>query len=132
MCLHGTYKFVSIINPIQNKKEVVVDACIADEIQELNNKGIVTLSCCCGHGTAGQITEWENGFGKWKGHYEPPHALIDIRSVELSKKLGYSPYPYYYADGGHNDVWQMHLKSGCITEEECNEWHKNNINSLNF
>lgn len=88
ICLHGTYKKVTVINIEQNKKEVVVDACIADEIQELNDKGVITLGSCCGHGKAGQIAEWENGFGKWKSRYEPPHVLIDENSVELAISLG--------------------------------------------
>lgn len=123
MCLHGIYKQVSVINPNQGKRNVVIDACIADEIKVLNDNGIVTLSCCCGHGKAGQITEWENDFGKWKEFLQPPHTLIIEESVSLAKKLGYSPYPYYYADGAMNKVWQMQLKSGCVTEEECKHWH---------
>jgi hypothetical protein len=126
MCLYGVYKQVNIINPNQNKNVVVVDACIADEIQRLNDLGVITLSCCCSHGLAGQITEWENGSGKWKGHYEPPHTLIDRESVELVKKQGYSPYPYYYADGEHHNVWQLVLKTGCLTKEDCIAWHQEN------
>jgi hypothetical protein len=123
MCQYGTYKWVTIINPNQNKKRVAVDACIADEIQELNDKGVITLGCCCGHGRAGKITEWENCFGKWKGYYSPPHTLIEESSVELSKTLGYIPFPYNYSDGEQDGVWQMQLKSGCITLEECDDWH---------
>lgn len=29
---------------------VVVDACLAEEIEELWSKGIRTTGCCCGHG----------------------------------------------------------------------------------
>lgn len=130
MCYHGTHKLVRVINK-QNKQDVVVDACIADEIQHLNNMGVVTLGCCCGHGKAGQIVEWENGFGKWKGYEEPPHALIHKDSVFEARLLGYSPYPYYYANGEYNDVWQMHLRTGCVTEEECEKWDRlNNKNTL--
>lgn len=84
----------------------------------MNDKGVITLGSCCGHGKAGQIAEWENGFGKWKSRYEPPHVLIDENSVELAISLGYRPFPYY-ADGEYKGVWQMYLKTGCITEEEC-------------
>lgn len=127
MCLYGVLKYVDVINPNQNKRKVVIDACIADEIQWLNDgRGVVTLGCCCGHGLAGQITEWENNYGKWNGHHEPPNVLINKDSVELAKKLGYTPYPYYYADGKHNNVWKMHLKTGCITVDDCMEWHKEN------
>lgn len=115
MCKHGTYKTVDIINK-QNKKQVVVDACIADEIQELNNNGIITLGCCCGHGEAGKIVEYENAFGKWKEHGQPPMTLVSEDSVELAKELGYRPFPYYYADGDNNGVWQMYLKTGDVTE----------------
>ncbi len=35
---------------------IEVDACIAEEIKELNNvHGIVTEFCCCGHGGKGYI-----------------------------------------------------------------------------
>lgn len=124
MCLYGTLKYVDVINPNQSKNRIVVDACIAEEIQQLNNQGVITLGCCCGHGLAGQISEWENSFGKWKGHHEPPNTLLEKDSVDLARKLGYTPYPYYYADGKNNNVWQMNLKTGCITMQDCKEWKK--------
>lgn len=126
MCLHGVYKWVNIINPEQVNEKVKVDACIAEEIQALNNKGVITLGSCCGHGLAGQIIEWENGYGKWKGHLDPPHALIKEESIQLAEDLGYKPYPYYYADGKNNGVWQLNLKSGCVTKNDCKEWHSQN------
>jgi hypothetical protein len=122
VCNHGTYKTVKVINK-QNSQEVLIDACIAEEIQQLNDQGILTLGCCCGHGKAGQIVEWENAFGKWKGHEYPAHTLIHEGSLSRAKELGYIPYPYYYADGEQNEVWQMQLKTGCITEQDCIQWH---------
>jgi hypothetical protein len=130
MCLHGVYKWVNVINEQHNQRRVKVDACIADEIEELNAKGIVTLGCCCGHGRAGEVIEWENAYGKWKGYVEPPHALIKQESVDIARSLGYRPFPYYYADGKHHDVWQIHLKTGCLTSEELQEW--NQINNLSL
>lgn len=121
MCLYGVYKKVNIINLNQNKNVVAVDACIADEIQMLNNKGIKTLGSCCGHGKAGQIVEYTNGFGDWKSHEHPPHVLIVKKSNELAQELGYKPYPFYYADGTDNDVLIMPLKSGCLTMDDCKE-----------
>ena len=115
ICKHGTYKTVKIINK-QNKSEVLVDACISEEIQMLNDEGVITLGCCCSHGKAGQIVEYENAYGKWKEHCQPPIALVRKESVQLSKELGYKPYPYYYADGTCNDVYQIHLKTGDIYE----------------
>jgi hypothetical protein len=122
ICKHGTYKNVFVID---KQKEVKVDACIADEITELNKIGVVTLGSCCGHGKAGQPYVIKNGFGVWKGYHEPPSTLIRKESVELAKQLGYRPFPYYYADSKHNGVWQMYLKTGCMTEDEVEKWHKN-------
>lgn len=128
MCLHGIYRWVDVINPDQNRKRVKVDACIADEIQWLNDQGIITLGCCCGHGKAGFIYEVENAYGKWKGHREPPQVSIKEQCVEKSKELGYRPIPYFYADGGYHGSYTMYLKTGCITMDEVKEWHeKNNL-----
>jgi hypothetical protein len=124
VCVHGNYKYVNIINKNQNKKVIPVDACIADEIQVLNNKGVITLGCCCGHGEAGQIAEWTNGYGTWKSYNLPPHTLICQKSVSLARDLGYSPFPYYYANGEKNVVWQMQLKTGCVTYSDCENWEK--------
>lgn len=123
MCLHGVYKWVNVINE-QQKQRVPVDACIADEIQDLNDRGIVTLGCCCGHGRAGEVIEWGNAYGNWKGYVSPPHALIKKESVELARSLGYRPYPYHYVDGKHRDVWQIHLKTGCLTQRDLIEWQE--------
>jgi hypothetical protein len=126
LCKHGTYTWISVINPNQNNTKVGVDSCIAGEIQKLNHKGVITLGCCCGHGKAGQPIEWENVYGNLKGYADPPIALIDERSVDITKALGYTPYPYYYADGEQNGVWQMHLRTGCRTEDDCEKWHSDN------
>ncbi|MET3507023.1 hypothetical protein [Halalkalibacter oceani] len=123
MCFHGTYEFVEVINPNQQSKRVKIDACISDEIRSLNDQGIVTLGSCCGHGNAGQVEDWENAFGKWKSCGNPPLALIDEVSVKLAANLGYRPFPYMYADGISNGVWQMYLKTGCITKDDCQKWH---------
>jgi hypothetical protein len=123
MCLYGNYKLVNVVNYNQCNKIVKIDACIADEIQMLNDKGVVTLGCCCGHGKAGQIEVYKNKSGKWKEQISPPITLLDYQSVDLARTLGYKPFPYFYADGESNYVWQMHLKSGCFTEVDCKEWH---------
>lgn len=120
MCIHDTLRPVSVIHP--RKKQVLVDACIAEEVQELNNKGIKTVGSCCGHGNAGRPVTYENGFGVWKTYELPPHVLIDKDSKSLAEQLGYRPYPYYYADGTYHDTMIMILKTGCITEEECLQW----------
>lgn len=126
MCFHGFQKLIRVINSNQTKEEVFVDSCIAEEIQHLNNQGIVTISSCCGHGKAGQIVEYQNGLGKWKEYENPPHVLINNDSVKKAKVLGYTPFPYFYANGISNGTWQMILKSGCITVKDCEKWHKEN------
>ena len=54
MCKWGTTKKVHVIR--RNNSHVKdgwhekhVDSCLANLIQEMNNHGILTLGCCCGH-----------------------------------------------------------------------------------
>ncbi|WP_110930946.1 hypothetical protein [Paenibacillus bouchesdurhonensis] len=124
MCTHGTTRLVKLKKrrSVSGSLSVPVDDCIADEIQSLNDNGVITLGCCCGHGQAGKIIEWTNEVGKWKGYESPPHALVDQKSIEKCKELGYRPFPYYYADGSQNGVWQIQLKTGCLTPEDVVMW----------
>lgn len=115
MCFHGTLKEIEI----SSGKKVKVDACIADEIEYMNKQGAVTVGCCCGHGGAGTVVEYENGFGTWREFQQPPVALITEESREAALKLRYRPYPYYYADGTRSDLLQIMLKTGCLTEDDC-------------
>lgn len=97
MCKHGTQVWVDIINKNQNKTSVLIDSCIAEEIEMLNKRGVITLGCCCGHGKANKYVEWEDGQGrKWKTEGSLPHTLIDTRSSELAQHLGYRVYPFYF------------------------------------
>lgn len=55
MCKWGTDKLIYCIR--RNHPDysdgwhpIHVDACIADYVQEMNRRGIITLNCCCGHG----------------------------------------------------------------------------------
>jgi len=128
MCLYGAYKWVNVINKNQTNRRVKVDACIADEIQWLNDSGIITLGCCCGHGEAGKEKLWENMSGKWKMRSNPPEVLIQKESANKARMVGYRPIPYYYPDGNTKGIMSMVLKTGCITYEDCEVWHdKNNI-----
>lgn len=125
MCKHGTHVYVDIINKEQNRTEVPVDACIADEIRELNNLGIITLGCCCGHGVAGEIKTIDNGgIYKWRERVAPPHTLIKKESVQSARELDYLPFPYRYLKDDYDGVWQIQLKTGCITEDDVEVWHK--------
>ena len=85
MCVHGVTKLVTLNKPREasGRIEVPVDSCIADEVQQLNDNGVWTLGCCCGHGT------------------EDKTILIHDDSIELAKSLGYSVE--YYG----NDVYNI-------------------------
>ena len=52
MCKWGTDKEVTLIKPkpFSRQKKIKVDACIAPLVQILNDYGIETIACCCGHG----------------------------------------------------------------------------------
>lgn len=58
MCQWGTDTMVRLCvpMPVSGRTEIGVDACIAPLVQALNDAGIETIACCCGHGkTYGRI-----------------------------------------------------------------------------
>lgn len=64
MCKWGNSVLIKLAYPMHNSKrtEIGVDSCIASLMQELNNHGVHTLGCCCGHGKAeGSITIVQDG-----------------------------------------------------------------------
>lgn len=67
---------------------IEVDAEIADEIEWLNQRGVITESSCSGHGNI------------------PPSAFICPSSIRRAKMLGYMPE--YQEDTG---LFEMELKS---------------------
>jgi len=81
MCKWGTDKLIHVIrrnNPDvpDGWHPVYVDACIADYVHRMNDQGIITTACCCGHG---------------KG---PGAVLVVVESVPLLNELGYEHHPY--------------------------------------
>lgn len=52
MCKWGTDKEIKLCSlmPISKREKIKVDACMAPLVQMLNDYGIKTLACCCGHG----------------------------------------------------------------------------------
>lgn len=52
MCEWGTDKQIKLNKPksVSGKIEISVDTCLAPLVQMLNDYGIETLACCCGHG----------------------------------------------------------------------------------
>lgn len=65
MCEWGTNTEIEI------RRTVMVDSCIAPQIMALNDQGVHTTGCCCGHGVA------------------PATATIYPHSVKRAKELGY-------------------------------------------
>ena len=76
-----TYNIITDENN-KYKNEVKVDECLANEIEELWNKGIKTTGCCCGHGFV-------------LGYIE-----VTGECIEDMEKLGYVHYIYPNSCGG--------------------------------
>lgn len=79
-----TYRTIILHPPIRirkncgdgNKKNIQIDLCLKEEIQELWLMGIETCGCCCGHNVS-------TGFIQVRDEY-----------IKLMKKLGYRQYYY--------------------------------------
>ena len=65
-----TYNIITDEND-KYKNEIQVDECLANEIEELWNKGIKTTGCCCGHGVAA------------------PYIGVTEENIQRMKDLGY-------------------------------------------
>lgn len=95
MCQHGTERNVKLNHPRESGRRIVpVDACIADEVQMLNDMGVITVGSCCGHG---------------KGQ---PHVLINEYSATLVQKLGYMSIPYFHGPNDYRGIHEVILKQG--------------------
>ena len=92
MCKWGTSKPVYVIrraNPFVKDgwHKVYVDSCIAEEIQMLNDNGVITLNSCCGHGKGNQIVcSRRKCFKVFRISYEPKrYKHTDIFQIKLLK-----------------------------------------------
>ena len=65
------------------RDSVIVDACLADEIEDLWSKGIKTTGCCCGHGE------------------ELGSILVTNDCIPMMEELGYVHY-IFKEDYGEN------------------------------
>lgn len=88
MCQWGADKFIHVIRHSHPDypdgwHEMAVDACIADYVQTMNNQGIITTACCCGH------------------FKTPASILVATESVPLLENLGYE---YHTFEPGRDDV----------------------------
>ena len=91
MCAHGNTKMV-ILNKSRasGTNEVPVDSCIADEVQSLNDYGVITYGCCCGHGKTdptclvrGDFIMMLHFLGYETREYSPMHTEQNIFEIQL-------------------------------------------------
>lgn len=96
MCKHGSTKPVKLNRPrpVSGRWVVPVDACIADEVQKMNDLGIVTHGSCCGHGGG------------------RPTVLIEEESVALTLSAGYAVQAFRYGEEDFQGVYQVFIENG--------------------
>lgn len=92
MCEWGTDKVIRVIR--RNNADIpdgwhsmAVDSCIADYVQVMNLRRIITVGCCCGHGRG------------------PGEVLIARESVGLLEAWGYA----WHAESGRDDIVVVRL-----------------------
>lgn len=66
-------------NEVSIQLNVIVDRCLADELLDLNARGITTTCSCCGHG------------GK-----RPAHIIVDEPDIPKMLELGYKMHEREY------------------------------------
>ena len=61
MCQWGNDAIVRLAYrmPVSGRTEIAVDACLAPLVQMLNDYGVHTKGCCCGHGVGDGSVSYE-------------------------------------------------------------------------
>ena len=98
MCEWGKTRTVNVIrrnNPYIDDgwHQIQVDSCIADYVQRLNDQGIITLGCCCGHD---------------KPELPTPNVVISKESIPLLDALEYK-YESVDEQFGYHDEMVRHF-----------------------
>jgi hypothetical protein len=84
MCDWGTNAVVRLAYPIpvSGRTEIAVDACLAPLVQLLNNHGVHTTGCCCGH---------------WRGDgsvlFEQDGEQLDLKLPGMCPKVSLLDFP---------------------------------------
>lgn len=87
MCKWGTDAMVRLAHPmpVSGRTEIAVDACLAPLVQMLNNYGVRTIGCCCGHGQAeGNVLYEQDGqqhtltIPRTTGRVAPPPLVCSV------------------------------------------------------
>lgn len=89
MCAHGEVEVVKI-----GDREVPVDRCLAPIVRALNDGGVQTAMCCCGHGEhdgfilLGRDEQYQllvvvpsgrESLERFRKHYKPVAEMFDNR-----------------------------------------------------
>lgn len=85
------------------KTHIEVDDCIADEVEELWNRGIKTTGCCCGHGAAlGMIQVREECIPAMEqmGYV---HYIYETNFGGVKRKDAFIPKSYGHRYNGYSD-----------------------------
>lgn len=66
MCEQGSFEMLKVPEYDQNTREYIwseqkIDTCLANLVQILNDGGLFTKSCCCGHGKFKGTLVLQNG-----------------------------------------------------------------------
>jgi hypothetical protein len=61
MCKQGTHSTIKVISNNIVVRLKTIDACIAPIVQTLNEVGIETVACCCGHGKFPGVISLKDG-----------------------------------------------------------------------
>ncbi len=65
MCQWGSEEYITLNKPrpISGRIAIPVDKCIAPLVQLLNDYGVRTIGCCCGHGKGPGFISFEDKEG---------------------------------------------------------------------
>lgn len=78
-------------NPKNDSRRI--DTCMKKEIKELNEAGIVTLSCCCGHGKYPKTVVVKHQGTKMPWEYFSKQYILRKKKFYKKDKQGYYYIP---------------------------------------
>lgn len=88
------------------KNSILVDECLADEIESLWNKGIRTTGCCCGHGKyLGFINVCQDDIEKME-HFGYQHYIFEDDFGGEKRKDTFILKSYGHIYNGYIDSFQ--------------------------
>ena len=89
------------------KTNILVDECLADEIENLWNKGIRTSGCCCGHGKyLGFINVCQDDDIEKMEHLGYQHYIFEDDFGGEKRKDTFIPKSYGHIYDGYVDSFQ--------------------------